>query len=142
MSITTVMTTIQTFNKTITGVVTAPATPPGQPLNTADLPEVIVLAGPSQWLSDSFGNAGDEDRRTYIVRVYVKPVADDKAGQGYIDALVLLERFKTKYLADRTLGGSVFHAWTMADSGVQGDLAWDMVAYHGFTLTISAQVWA
>lgn len=140
MTIASVITAIQGVNVGITGIKTAPTTIPGK-LNSSALPCALVFVGP-----------GEPERvsdfslhfRTFYVRVYVKPVAQDiKPDAGYKEAYELLQTVIETYLSDITLGGAVQHMGrgarydppTMDDSGV---IAMDYAGtlYHGFEITI------
>ena len=140
MTIATVIAAIQAVNATITGVTSAPTTIPGA-LRTADLPEALVFVGPGrpERVSDFSLHF-----RTFYVRCYVKPVAQDiKPDAGYSEAYTLLQRFVEKYLSDITLGGAVQHIgtgarWeppTLEDGGIMV-LEYAGTAYHGFEIVI------
>ncbi|NIV36803.1 MAG: hypothetical protein GWN58_47420, partial [Anaerolineae bacterium] len=71
MSITSVVTAVQGVNAGITGIRTAPTSIPGK-LNTADMPMALVFVGPG---APTRVSDFSSHRRTFYVRVYVKPVS-------------------------------------------------------------------
>jgi hypothetical protein len=140
MSIATQIAAIQAVNEDIAGIKSAPTTIPGK-MHTASLPMALVFVG-----------RGEPERvsdfslhfRTFYVRVYVKPIAQDiKPDAGYSEAYTLLQSFIETYLSDITLGGAVQHVGTGAryqpptleDSGIV-TLEYAGVLYHGFEITL------
>jgi hypothetical protein len=140
MSIATTRAAIQANNLTISGIVTAPTVMPNS-LNDADLPAAIVFTSAAAWLHETFGEAGESERRSYDVRVYVKAVGQGEAGEAYETAETLLQAMGHNYLADRGIDGSIFHDWEITDGGVRGDLEYAGQMYVGFVLSLRAMTW-
>jgi len=143
MTIASVITAIQGVNAGISGIRSAPTSIPGK-LNTADLPMMLVLVGEGrpERVSDFSLHF-----RTYYIRCYVKPVAQDiKPDAGYSEAYGLLQSVIEEYLSDITFGGAVQHTGTgarympptMEDSGIQA-MEYAGVLYHGFEITITTK---
>jgi len=143
VTIASVITAIQGINDDISGVKSAPTTIPGK-LNTADLPMALVFVGPGapERVSDFSLHF-----RTFYVRVYVKPVAQDiKPDAGYSEAYGLLQTFIETYLSDITFGGAVEHAGrgaryeppTFEDNGIQA-MEYAGILYHGFEIVVTTK---
>ena len=143
MTISTVITAIQAVNIGITGVKTAPTTVPGK-LNSVELPMALVFVGPGEpeRVSD-FGL----HFRTFYVRFYVKPIAQDaKPDAGYREAYELLQTVIETYLSDITLGGAVQHIGrgarydppTLEDSGIV-EMVYAGTSYHGFEIVVTTK---
>jgi hypothetical protein len=144
MSIATVRAAAAAKALTVTGIVSAPTDIPGH-LNAADLPCMVVFAGPAAWSHETFGPAGETCRRSYFLRFYVAPIVNGIAGEKYAEAEVLLQAAGAAFLTATDLEGSVFHLWTVNDGGIVENLAYGPPtaeqAYLGFVLTLSAQTW-
>jgi hypothetical protein len=128
---------IQTLNRAITGIVTAPTAMPTS-LNAAALPCALTIPGPAQWDTQAIGLP--RQLRTYAIRVYVLPISQGAGvDEGFQKVLPILQAFGNYYLSQpgQTLGGTVDHIDSIADSGVKGDLTFGGVAYHGFEFTLS-----
>jgi hypothetical protein len=129
---------------TVTGLTSAPVTIPNH-LNAADLPAMVVFAGPATWSHETFGPAGETARRSYFLRFYVAPIVQGIAGEKYAEAEVLLQRAGKAFLAATDLEGSIFHDWTVSDGGIVDNLPYgpptNEQAYLGFVITLSAQTW-
>jgi len=143
MTIATVIAAIQGVNEGISGIRSAPTAIPGK-LNTADLPMMLCFVGPGEPLRVADWSL---HRRTFYIRCYVKPVAQDiYPDAGYSEAYGLLQSVIEEYLSDITLGGAVQHMGTgarygpptMEDSGIIV-LEYAGTAYHGFEITISTK---
>ena len=144
MSISTVIDAVQTIHGNITGITSAPTALPGA-LNTSELPFVFTWPGPAEW--NKYSSTTANHIRTYIVRVYVWPVAQGEGvDEGYQDCLPLLQAFGEEYLSDITLGGAVEHIGTgtalepptCSDTGVTV-LDYAGIDYHGFEFTFMAK---
>ena len=145
MSVSTTITGIQAVNAAITGVSSAPTTMPAS-LKTASLPLAITIPGPAEWQNNSDG--WGFQFRTYMVRVYVKPIAQDiPADGGFQDAVTLIQRFGDKYMEDTTMGGVINTVRldegfgpAITDGGVRGDMTWgsdpNQTNYWGFEFQI------
>jgi len=145
MSVSATVTGIQAVNAAITGVTSAPTTLPSS-LNTAMLPCAITIPGPCEWANESDGMG--KQFRTYFVRFYVKPIAQDiTADGGFQDCLTLLQAVGAAYMADTTFGGVVTTVRgsdgpqpAITDGGVRGDMTYggapESTAYHGFEFQI------
>ena len=138
MSVQTTVNAIQAINAKVTGMKGAPTAMPGV-LNTANLPIALVWPGEATWSLQAMGLKRQE--RTYIVRVFVAPVAQDRpVDGGYQKCLPILEACGQAYQGDTTLSGTVDHIAECRDSGVSGggvDLSWGDTAYWGFVYRIS-----
>jgi hypothetical protein len=109
-------------------------------LNTADLPLVAVWPGEATWQLAAMGLKRQE--RTYIVRVFVRPVAQDIPGPdpGYDDCVTLLEAFGQAYQDNLSLAGAVDNISAVKDSGISGgamELTWAGTAYWGFVYRVT-----
>ena len=144
MSVSATVTGIQAVNAAITGVTSAPTAMPAS-LTTAALPLAITIPGPAEWLNESAG--WGFQFRTYMVRVYVKPISRDiPADGGFQDAMTLIQRFGAAYLTDTTFGGVVNTVRLeglpapITDGGVRGDMTWgndpNQAPYWGFEFQI------
>lgn len=139
MSIATTVTKLQALHLTVSGIKSAPTTMPSS-LNTAVMPIALTWPAESKWKLQAL-DLNRQDR-TYLVRVYVQPVAQGLAGidDGYQKCVTLLEAFGQKYLNDMSLGGAVDHIASIADSGVIGgsqELIGSKVEYWGFVFTLT-----
>ena len=143
MTITSTIEAIQEVNIGILGVASAPVTIPGK-INSVALPMALVFVGPGEpeRVSD-FGL----HFRTFYVRVFVKPVAQDIGPDaGYREAYTLLQRFIEEYLSDITLGGAVQHIGrgarygppTLEDSGIV-EMVYAGTSYHGFEIVVTTK---
>ena len=141
MTISATITAYQTLHAAITGVTSAPTAMP-MSLNTSDLPLAFTWPGPTIEQRGWTPYGGwYEHRRFYIVRCYVKPIAQGTGfDDGYQTALTLLQRFGTAYMGDANLSGAVMSIGPQIyDSGVRGDFQWvagSDVYYHGFEFRI------
>jgi hypothetical protein len=141
MTVATTITAYQTLHATITGVKSAPTKMP-QALNTADLPLAFAWPGPTIEQTGWQPYAGWYSvRRYYIVRCYVKPIAQGSGfDDGYQEAIALLQRFGDAYMDNANLSGAVAHIGPqISDSGVRGDFQWvagSDTNYHGFEFRI------
>ena len=145
MSVSATVTGIQTVNAAVTGVTSAPTAMPGS-LNTAALPLAITIPGPAEWSNQSDGFAFQF--RTYYVRFYVKPIAQDvTADGGFQDAMTLIQSVGDAYIADTTFGGVVNTVRlddgfgpAITDGGVRADMTWGTPGqppfYWGFEFQI------
>lgn len=133
MSIATVRTALQEFNAAIDGVKRAPIEQQTV-INSADCPFVLAWPEQAEWTRHS--GAWSEVRRTWLISVYVKPLAQGRGiDDGYVKACELLEAFGQAYMSDDglTLSGAVAHVTDVTDEGVMvGEFAG--VKYHGFKL--------
>jgi hypothetical protein len=147
MTISTTVTAFQTLHATINGVASAPTAMP-QSITTARLPLVFTWPGSTfeadGWQSQPGG--WYSHRRFYIVRCYVKPIAQGTGfDDGYQTALTLLQRFGEAYMSasGTQLGGALDYIGpSVNDSGVRGDLQWvagSDVYYHGFEFRIETK---
>ena len=139
MTVSTTLTALQAKHLAITGINSAPTAIPGN-LDGVRLPVVLVWPGEATWDMAAIGLRRQD--RTYIVRVYVQPVAQGVAGpdQGYQACVALLEDFGAAYMADLSLGGAVDHISAVQDSGVSGggfELQWAQVPYWGFVYRVT-----
>ena len=123
-----------------TKIQTAPDEQPNS-LAAADLPCALVFAGPGVWDYMTFGPQGEEVHRDYEIRYYVAAVGQGVAGENYAKAEALLETIGESFNADRDIDESIWHAWTMRDSGVRGDMTFAEQPYVGFTITLNSQSW-
>ena len=138
MTIAATITALQTVHAGIAGINAAPTAFPSN-LNTATMPIALVWPGEADWRAQAVGLR--RQQREYIVRVYVSPIAQDKAGPENAYALCnsMLQAFGRAYLDDPTLGGVVDNISTILDSGVSGgtfDLTWAGVSYWGFVFRL------
>jgi len=143
MSISSVITAIQGVNSGITGITSAPTTIPGK-LHVGQLPMALCFVGPGEVTRVSDFTL---HFRTFYVRVYVKPIAQDvKPDAGYSEAYTLLQRFVEAYEDDITFGGAVQHTGrgarydppTFEDDGVQV-LSYAGTDYHGFQIYVTTK---
>jgi hypothetical protein len=141
MTISATITAFQTLHATITGVKTAPTAMP-MSLNTSDLPLAFTWPGPTVEQRGWTASGGwYEQRRYYIVRCYVKPIAQGSGfDDGYQQAITLLQRFGEAYMGDMNLDGTVAHIGPrVEDGGARGDFQWvagSDTFYHGFEFRI------
>ncbi|MDO8751138.1 MAG: hypothetical protein Q7K03_08350 [Dehalococcoidia bacterium] len=108
-------------------------------LNASDLPCAIVIPGPAEWNEQA--NALYRQVRTYIIRVYVKPVALGKGiDEGVQACLGPMNALGRTFLTNLTLDNTVDEVMQpMSDSGVKGDLLYAAVPYHGFEFQIQVK---
>jgi hypothetical protein len=135
MSVSTTITALQTLHNNINGIKAAPTAMPSV-LNTSELPIALVWPGDADWRAQAIDLLKRQER-TYIVRVYVQPIAREVAGidKGYQRCITLLQLFGAAYVGDITLSGDVDHITSITDSGVSGggfELTWGDVGYWGF----------
>lgn len=134
MSIQSVREALQAFHSTIDGVQRAPVEP--QPvINAADCPFVLVMPEQADWTRHA--SRWTEVRRTWLVEVFVRPIAKGKLGDGVDATEQLLEAFGQAYMTDAglTLNDEVAHTGDVSDEGVMvGEFAG--VKYHGFKLRV------
>jgi len=142
MSVSATVTGIQTVNAAISGVTSAPTAMPGS-LTTAMLPLAITIPGPAEWQNNSDG--WGFQFRTYYVRFYVKPIAQDVVPDGgFQDAVTLIQAAGDAYMADTTFGGVVNTVRLnegyvpISDGGVRADMKWGAgeTPYWGFEFQI------
>jgi hypothetical protein len=147
MTIATTVTAFQALHATITGIVSAPTAMP-QAIDTAELPLVFTWPGPTYEADGWQSQPGlwYTHRRVYIVRCYVKPIAQGRGfDDGYQTALTLLQAFGTAYMsaAGVALGGALEYIGpSVNDSGVRGDMQWvagSDVYYTGFEFRIETK---
>lgn len=137
MTIAATITALQTLHAGISGIKSAPTAFPSN-VNTASLPLVLTMPGPANWLEQAVGLK--RQNREYIVRVYVNPVAQDKAGpenaMTTINALIQL--FGRAYLADLSLSGAIDHIDRIEDSGAveNMELTTAGITYYGFVFRL------
>lgn len=139
MSVTATVSALQTLHATISGIKSAPANVPAS-LNTADLPMALVWPAEATWQLAAMGLKRQE--RTYIVRVYVRPVGQDIPGpdEGYDDCVAMLEAFGQAYQSNLTLANAVDHISAVSDSGISGgamELLWGNTQYWGFVYRVT-----
>lgn len=138
MSIATTVAAMQALHRAVAGIKSAPLAFPAN-LSTATLPIVLTWPGEANWNLHTLDMSRQE--RTYEVRCYVDPVAQDKAGpeNPYVRCVALLELFGQLYLGHTTLGGLVDTMRVVSDSGIMagGDLTWAGIPYWGFTYRVS-----
>ena len=122
MSILTVWDALQGIHRTVAGIRKASEKMPAK-LNTDDLPFAHMRIDTGEWERVSDFSL---QFRTFVVTVFVKPVAQGKLDDGLKVSARLLQALGEVYLSDITLGGAVQHMgrgarWappTMEDSGV------------------------
>ena len=139
MTVSATVTALQTLHASISGVAEAPTAMPSNP-DQVRLPCALVWPADAEWHMQAIGLKRQE--RTYIVRVFVQPVAKGIAGpdEGYQACITLLEDFGAAYLADITLGSAVDNIRAISDSGVSGggfELVWGNVPYWGFVYRVT-----
>ena len=143
MTILTTFDALQGINRSVAGIKRASERLPDK-LNTDDLPFAWVQIGTGEWTRVSDFSL---QFRTYIVRVYVKPIAQGgPLDAGFKQAGRLIQALGEKYLSDITLGGAVQHIGrgarydppTMEDSGIV-PLEFAGTLYWGFEYTITAK---
>ena len=134
MSIKTVTTALQTKWASLSGVTSAPTEMPAS-LNSADLPIALTYPGPGTWNLHSL--TMKRGSRTYIVRVFVAPVAlGQGVDEGFQDTLTLMQTFGEAALDWSSWRGSDFEQIaTITDNGHE-ILTFAETAYHGFTLQL------
>jgi hypothetical protein len=124
MSILTVWDALQGIHRSVAGIRKASEVMPAK-LNTDDLPFAHMRIDSGEWERVSDFSL---QFRTYLVTVFVKPVAQGRpVDDGLKVSARLLQALGEEYLSDITLGGAVQHMgtgarWdppTMEDSGVQ-----------------------
>ena len=141
MTIAATVAAYQTIHAAITGIKSAPTSMP-QSLNSSDLPFAFTWPGPTIEQGGWNPSAGwYTHRRFYIVRCYVKPIAQGAGfDDGYQAAITLLQRFGDAYMGNQNLTGAVAHIGPQIyDTGVRGDFQWvagSDVFYHGFEFRI------
>lgn len=134
MSISSIVAALQAKHALISGVTSAPATYPAS-LNAVGLPCALTFPGPAVWDEQTVGHM--EQKRTFIVRVYVAPIAQGLGvDQGYQACLTLLESFGQAYQSDRSLGGAVEDVFKVEDDGVQV-YPFAGADFHGFEFRLS-----
>ena len=147
MSVSATVAGIQTVNAAITGVTSAPTAMPGS-LTTAALPLAITVPGPAEW--DNASDGWGHQFRTYIVRFFVKPIAQDvTADGGFQESLTLLQAAGDKYMTDTTFGGVIATLRydgpqpPLTDGGVRADMTWSTPGqppfYWGFEFQITVK---
>lgn len=130
-----IITALQTRHAAITGVTNAPTVMPAS-LNAADLPLVLVFPAASI-VQDLEPHTFIHNRgRSYVVRVYVKPLAQGRGiDEGFQDALTLLPLFDEGYRASNVLSGLTATLSSYSDTGIQPQ-TFGEVSYHGFAFTL------
>ena len=141
MSISGVVTALQEIHAAISGVKTASGTMLSS-LNTADLPLVAVWPGEAEWGYAAMDQL--RQKRTYIVRVFVRPVAQDIPGPdpGYNDCVALLQAFGEAYKANSHVADKADIVWPVKDTGITGgamELIWGQTTYWGFVFRIQIE---
>jgi hypothetical protein len=147
MTIASTVAAFQALHGSIAGVNSAPTAMP-QSLQAMRLPFVFTWPGPTYdadgWQSQPGG--WYTHRRIYIVRCYVKPIAQGNGfDDGYQIALGLLQKFGEAYMgADGVmLGGALEYIGpSVNDTGVRGDMQWvagSDVYYTGFEFRIETK---
>lgn len=139
MTVLTTLSALQTVHLAVDGIESAPTAMPGN-LDQVTLPVALVWPADATWDMQAVGLKRQE--RTYIVRVFVQPVASGIAGPdaGYQACASLLEKVGAAYLADLSLSGAVDHISDITDSGVSGggfELLWGSVTYWGFVYRVT-----
>lgn len=148
MTISATVTALQAIHAGITGVKSAPTSLP-QSIVTSSLPMAFTWPGPTIALVNTHGWTAAPgwymQHRIYIVRCYVKPIAQGSGfDDGYQTAITLLQRFGEAYMAtgNQNLGGLIAHLGPgISDGGVRGDMQWVTggdVFYTGFEFRIEA----
>lgn len=120
------------------GITTASTSLPAT-LNAVNLPWAVVIPGPASWNEHADGLY--RQLRTYVIRVYVKPVAQGKGVDEGIQACLaplnaVGRLFLTNYSLDNTVDEVV---QPFEDSGILGDLEYAGVPYHGFEFRIQVK---
>lgn len=143
MTILTTFDALQAVNRSVAGIKSAAERLPDK-LNTDDLPFAWVQVSTGEWTRVSDFSI---QFRTFLVRVYVKPVAQGgPLDAGFKQAARLLQALGEAYLADITLGGAVQHMGrgarydppTMEDSGII-ILELAGTEYWGFEYTVAVK---
>ena len=141
MSVSTIVTALQAVHAAISGVKTASGTMPSN-LATAELPLVAVWPGEAEWAYAAM----DQQRqlRTYIVRVFVCPVAQGITGPdpGYNACVALLQAFGEAYKAHSHIADKADIMWPVRDSGISGgaiELTWGNTTYWGFVFRVQIE---
>jgi len=139
VSVLTTIAALQSVHAGVSGIASAPTAMPSN-LDQATLPVALVWPGEATWQMQAIGLQRQE--RTYIVRVFVAPVAQGIAGpdEGYQECAALVQRIGAAYLDDLTLGGTVDQITEIRDSGVSGggfELLWGNVPYWGISYRVT-----
>ncbi len=137
MSLTTVRNAICAKLLTVAGIHSAPTRMPAS-INSGDCPLALVLPGPCSWSQEAIGL--QKQLRTWIVRVYVKPVAQGQpVEEGFADCEPILQALATALLNDPTLGDTVdtlqIKENQLTDNGI-GDYTFGDVHYVGFEMRV------
>ena len=137
MSIKAVRRAIQTHVKTLSGIRRSETVMPDT-INTADLPLAVTYTGRGVWTGLTFGEHGNQQTRTYVVRVYVEPIGQGVTDERYTAAEELMQTVAKSFQSASVSG--VWKFTEITDSGVMADgrLAWANVPYVGFEVTIKA----
>lgn len=103
------MNAMQTIHREIVGIATAPdvINYPAQ-INQADCPLVLTWPGAATWTRETI-NESDDTRGSYIVTVFIAPVASGMRGELIVKACDCADALRTYYQSDegQTLGGVV-----------------------------------
>lgn len=139
MTVATTIAALQAVHAGITGIGSAPTDMPSN-LEQVKKPTVLVFPVEATWNLAAIELRRQE--RTYEVRCYVQPVAQNVAGidAGYDACVALIERFGQAYLTDITLGGVVDTIRAISDRGISGggfELMWAQVAWWGFIYRVT-----
>jgi len=138
MTVAATVTALQTLHATITGVSSAPTVMPAS-LNNAELPVCLTFPGEGGWKHNSMDGAMLQQRRRYVVKVYVAPIPLGQGlDEGYQLSLPMLQAFGEKYMGVTTLSGAIAHLGTLESGLLATDLGVGIIPfagidYHGFT---------
>lgn len=142
MTILTTWDALQAVHRSVAGIKKASEKMPAS-LNTDDLPFAHMRIDTGEWVRVSDYS---QQFRTFVVTVFVKPVAQGKLDDGLKVSARLLQALGEMYLSDITLGGAVQHMSrgaahdppTMEDSGVMV-YTYAGVDYWGFEYRITVK---
>lgn len=139
MSIYTTWEKLNTLHATVSGVVKVSTSFPDT-INSADMPLVMTIPGSAEWNPHAVGGPMgglNRQKRTYTVRCYIKPEAQDISPDPWIQkAMVLIQRFGAAYLDHWSLDGVIDQFDSVADSGLRDNLPGGSAAYCGFEFTL------
>jgi len=139
MSISTVKTAFATTLTGVTGLTSIYTTAPAN-LDNAELPALVIFAGPAQWRRTGLNEPMVEESRTYLLNLYVQPVQAGAYGEAEAAVEPFLSRIATALGNAPRLGeSSVLLATLTGDKGISV-MPYGGVEYLGVEFTVEVEM--
>lgn len=139
MSISTVKMAFATTLAGVTGLTSIYTTAPAN-LDNAELPALVIFAGPGQWSRTGLNDPLVDDRRTYFLNLYVKAVQAGAYGEAEAAVEPFLSRIATALGNAPRLGSdSVLLATLRGDKGISV-MPYGGVEYLGVEFTVEVEL--